>query len=224
MKKALIFILAAALLILAACGKPDQEEAPKSPVTGTDLAVYEEDPLIKEAEGELGDLEDLLGTEIALPKGIEAERYTVIDDNMAQVEFSIGENSFVGRYAKGQQENLSGMTKDFSNTETVTVKGCTVTLRYADETTVSRSGRNFGVADAYDPQADMSFCVIEKSFSSTEDLSAAMEALMESVAQPADETTEPKTAGPSAQTEEEARLAEELAWLQESVCYLCHWD
>ena len=214
MKKVLIFFLAAALLGLAACGKPEQEDVPTSPVTGTDLAVYEEDPLIKEAEGELGDLEDLLGTEIALPKDMEAERYTVIDDNMAQVEFSIGENSFVGRYAKGQQENLSGMTKDFSSTETVTLKGCTVTLRYSDEATASRSGRNFGVADVYDPKTDMSFCVIEKSFSSVEDLSAAMEALMESVAKP-DET---KDADQPAETDAD-KLAEEPGLMEDSVCF-----
>lgn len=177
MKKPLAILLALGLMLsLSACG------GPKEPVSNTDLVPYEEEPLIAETEGELADLESVLDRSIALPEEIDASRYTIIDDSVAQIEFSIGEASFVGRYAKGQQENLSGLEKDFTDTQTLDLDGVSVTIRYTDpEKTSSR--RTFGVADAYDAENGVSLCIIQKDFTSVEDIQSAMEALMHSVAQ-----------------------------------------
>ena len=199
MKKALIILLAAALLLsLSACGD-------KSPVSNTDLVPYEEEPPIQESEVKLSDLEDVLDQSIKLPKEWELTRCTLIDESVSQVEITSGEQQFVGRYAKGQEDNLSGMEKSFTDTETVDINGVSVTIRYTDPEKTNNK-RNFGVADAYDPAKDISFCIIQKNFTSVEDLSSAMEGLMDSI-------------GSSSAPETSAELDTEELKLEEEICF-----
>ena len=182
MKKLLAVLLALGLLFsFAACGEGNEEPVgQENPhVSNTDLVPYEEEPIITEMEGELKDLEAVLDQHLSLPEEWAASRCTVIDETVAQIEFSIGEDTYVARSAKGQQENLSDMGKIFTTTETVDVNGISVTIRYIDPEK-STLPLSFGVADAYDAEKDLSFCIIQDEFTSVEDLTAAMEALMES--------------------------------------------
>lgn len=225
MKKLGMVLLALSLLLtFAACG--GEQEDTQGPVSDTNLTPYEEEPVITEMEGELSDLEALLDRPVTLPEAWEVSRCTVIDDYMGQIEFTIGETSYVARYAAGQHENMSAMEKNFATTETVEIDGVSTTLRYTDPEEAS-GAVNFGVADAYDQAQDVTFCIIQKNFTTVEDLTAAMEALMESVTGGA-ATEDPATEDPAAEdpaaeepvTEEPAAGGETAgSSMEEAICF-----
>lgn len=214
-KLGIIGLTLALLLTFSACG--GEQEETQGPVTDTNLTPYEEEPVITEMEGDLEDLEALLGQPITLPDTWEVSRCTVIDDYMGQIEFSIGETTYVARYAAGQQENLSAMEKNFATTETVEINGVSVALRYTDAEE-SSTAVNFGVADAYDQSRDVTFCIIEKNFTTAEDLQSAMEALMESVTGNGN-AAGTDTAEPDANQEGDTETQTDEGLMEESVCF-----
>lgn len=214
-KLGIIGLTLALLLTFSACG--GEQEETQGPVTDTNLTPYEEEPVITEMEGDLEDLEALLGQPITLPDTWEVSRCTVIDDYMGQIEFSIGETTYVARYAAGQQENLSAMEKNFATTETVEINGVSVALRYTDAEE-SSTAVNFGVADAYDQSRDVTFCIIEKNFTTVEDLQSAMEALMESVTGNGN-AAGTDTAEPDANQEGDTETQTDEGLMEESVCF-----
>lgn len=199
MKKLLVLIICLLLAAgAAACSQPDAEEpGPEQPgeeemeweATPTDLEVdlsqyegYDQPAENEELVEDMARISELLGVSVALPEEFEVSRALVIDENIAQVEFTIGEDAYMGRYAAGLQENMSGMSKNFAKDETAEIAGLSVRLRYTPaEQAVNQTISTIGVADAYDAAKNISFMVVQMKNSSKEALIAAMEAFINSV-------------------------------------------
>jgi len=186
MKKVLILLLSLMLVFaFAACGA--EEEQPEAPVSDTDLNIIEteEESNVHEVEGELSQLEEVIGTTITLPESFVVTRYAVVNDNIAQVEFEYDELKFVGRYATGNQSNMSGLTREFTNNETVDVEGVSVQLRYnvyaEDDLSAQGASATMGIADAYNSTDDMSFMIYAVKGADKDNLTEAMTAFMDAV-------------------------------------------
>jgi hypothetical protein len=180
MKKLLIVLLALSLLfVFAACtgGNTNTDED----TTNEDVQKADdpESPIIEEVIGDPAELQEALGISIVLPEEYPVSEYRVIDEYMAQVAFYVGTNQAIARVAKGQYDNMSGLTTAFDLDETVTVSGLSVRLRYADPAAEALydADKN-GVADAYDAANDLSYMVYIYTNATKADLTAAMEALI----------------------------------------------
>ena len=180
MKKVLVLMLS--LLMLAAfagCGKDKT-------VSDTDL-IYEmeEEVRVNAVEGDLDQLEEFMGSQIQLPDSFRVTRYAIVDDAMAQIEFVYNDLTGVGRYAKGQYNNMSGLTRKFTNDENAEIEGVSAHLRYntyAEDSVESVSGDTKGVADAYDSAKDMSYMVYFTSGADKDILTESMSAFMAAIA------------------------------------------
>lgn len=181
MKKVLVLMLSLLLLLtFAACGK-DRDGA----VSDTNLIYQmEEEPTVTAVEGDLDQLEEFMGSEIQLPESFKVTRYAIVDDTMAQIEFTYEELKGVGRYANGQFNNMSGLTRSFTNDENAEIDGVSAHLRYntyEEGSVEAASGSTVGVADAYDSAKDMSYMVYFTSGADKDVLTEAMAAFMTAI-------------------------------------------
>ena len=146
------------------------------------------DPLVAEAEEEVSKLEQELDITIDLPEDFLITRSVLVEGYMAQIEFTFAEENYTGRYAKGQQENMSGFSKGFAHEETATIDGVAVKLRWTAKADImSEVETTIGVADAYDQAKDLSYMVVLTKDSTKEKLVDAITAFMQAASQGAPE-------------------------------------
>ncbi len=181
MKKVVALMLSLSLLLtLAAC--KNQEEGK---VSDTDMIFeMEEESTVNAVEGDLDQLEEFMGSQIELPETFVVTRYAIVDDTMAQIEFTYEDLKGAGRYAKGQYTNMSGLTRSFTNDENTEIDGVSAHLRYnsyEEGSVEAQSGSTVGVADAYDAEKDMSYMVYFTSGADKDVLTEAMAAFMTAI-------------------------------------------
>ncbi len=203
-KIGIIVLLAAALFALAACGNKDKQNETAEPAETTEETevtdeipgeIEEEEPAVEvpeyttplieddfsqvyDKDGDPDDLADATGASFVLPDKFEVTRYAIVNDSIAQVEFVYDGEDYVGRYATGRHSNLSGM-ENLKKSSTATVNGIPVQLRYTPDD--NSNGRSNGVADAYDQEKDITYCVIEMKKANEDNMIAAMEAFMDAI-------------------------------------------
>lgn len=179
MKKSLFLVLVLGImLVFAACGT-DGENASGTDIAGGEKAPDPDAPITEDIKGSVEDITNALGITVTLPNEYQLTRYAVIDDIQGQVEFLIGENQAVARVAKGQQTNMSELTGEFANTETVDINGVSAQVRYPNAGTESNyAADSMGVIDAYNAGADLSYSVVMLSNATKDELVAAMTALI----------------------------------------------
>ncbi len=194
MKKLFTVVLCLLCLALAfsfaACNKDKGEgEEPASPTDiPAEATPIEGDPLVAEAEEEVSKLEQELDITIDLPEDFLITRSVLVEGYMAQIEFTFAEENYTGRYAKGQQENMSGFSKGFAHEETATIDGVAVKLRWTAKADImSEVETTIGVADAYDQAKDLSYMVVLTKDSTKEKLVDAITAFMQAASQGAPE-------------------------------------
>ena len=125
-----------------------------------------------------------MGSQIELPETFVVTRYAIVDDTMAQIEFTYEDLKGAGRYAKGQYTNMSGLTRSFTNDENTEIDGVSAHLRYnsyEEGSVEAQSGSTVGVADAYDAEKDMSYMVYFTSGADKDVLTEAMAAFMTAI-------------------------------------------
>lgn len=195
MKKLLILLMSLLLVpALAACGQQAADEEPPEEeieweATPTDLEVdlspyegYDQPAENERLVEDMTQVNEMLGATVTLPADFTVSRTLVIDENVVQVEFTVGEDNYTGRYASGLHENMSGMTNNFVNDETVDIAGLSVRLRYTTpEQAPNETISTIGVADAYDQEKNISYMVALMKNSTKEKLVSAMEAFINSV-------------------------------------------
>ena len=177
LKGFLILVLVLGLMFaFAACKDNDGYTSP------TDVDVPDV-PEVPEVVGSVDDLINGVGLSVTMPEDYKINRYTVVNDNQAQIEFKVDEEQAIGRVAKGQQTNMSGVTDEFDNTETVDINGISATVRYPDEDDiVVYPGQAMGIIDAYDAANDISYSVTILGNATKDKLVAAMTALIDGTA------------------------------------------
>ncbi|MCR4963262.1 MAG: hypothetical protein K6B40_05210 [Firmicutes bacterium] len=113
------------------------------------------------------------------PDGTEKATYDIAEGSIAQSDYYLDDNHYVVRVAKGQQENLSGVSADetFSDDETVQVCGLDTRLRYNTDK-VGDTETTYGIADAYDAETDTCYCVFMVKNGQKDLLMQAMEKLI----------------------------------------------
>ena len=196
MKKFLWVLLTLLILFamaLTACSNDaesgeNEDVVPEYVATPEDLLSDEEyvpDPSVT-AENEVyleeySDAEALLGMDITFPEAFEISRVLIVDNTYVQVEFIMGDVSYMGRYATGLQENMSGIEKGFNTDETVDVDGLSLRLRYTVEEERDKSSSTMGVADSYNTTLNISYMLVQQTFVDAETLQEAMELFIGSV-------------------------------------------
>lgn len=212
MKKMLILLLCLLLCCgLVGCG--GQETAPADePASPTDIAekpatatLEEGVSGVAEAEEAVSELEKDLDITIELPEDFLITRSVMVDEVMAQIEFTFNEENYTGRYAVGLHENMSGFETGFRHEEFVEINGVQTKLRWSASDEVSSAIEpTIGVADAYDQGKNLSYMVVMTKDSSKDKLVAAMEAFMQAASLGAPEEMADAPADASADAPAEA--------------------
>lgn len=179
MKKLWIALLMLSLVFaFAACNDADKP-GDDGVVDESQKAPNPDAPIIEQVLGDPEELQTALGIAVSLPEEYPVARYAIIDGDMAQIEFYVGQNLAMGRVAKGQHDNMSAVASAFDFDETAQIAGLSVRLRYADpDAEAIYSASKLGVADAYDAAKDVSYMVSILTDATKADLTAAMEALI----------------------------------------------
>jgi len=164
MKKFVIVLLmligVLAMTALAGCGK-DSDSNVKS---------YDQ----------VDDLNEKADVELNIPEDAEKAQFQLLEGNIAQSDYYIGDIHYVVRVAKGQQENLSQLSADeqFTNDETTEISGLSTRLRYNVYEASTDMSTTYGIADAYDAETDISYCVFMVKDGNKELLTNAMQNLI----------------------------------------------
>ncbi len=115
-----------------------------------------------------------------LPANAEKAQFNLVDGTIAQSDYYVEDIHYIVRVTKGAQDNLSGISADekFTNDETADICGLSTRLRYNISETGSDSDTSYGIADAYDAETDISYCVFMIKGGTKDLLTTAMEKLI----------------------------------------------
>lgn len=135
----------------------DPEVDPVDPTQTADNEVYVEN---------YAEAAALLGLEgFDFHDDMKISRILIVDEIRVQIEFAIGELKYIAFMTTGLQENMSGLSKGFETSETVTIGSQSVQLRYteANSNTNVEASRQ-GVADGYDSALNISYSLVSQQF------------------------------------------------------------
>jgi len=181
MKKLLVILLCLMLTVCFAACSNDAAEDPAATgeeeyeyvPTPSDLleVEYEKDPSVTAENekylAEYSEAEALLGAYLVFPEEFDVFRVMIVDETIVQVEFSIGEVQYMGRFAPGLQENLSLLSGEYATDEHVDIAGLSVRLRYG--------AAKEAVADTFDSARNISISLVENTFADAESFKAVVE-------------------------------------------------
>ncbi len=175
MKKFFLAFMAISLLVvLAACDNNPADDDP-----GVQKADDPEAPITEQALEDKQELATMLGIDIDVAEKYSPDRYSVIETDQAQVDFSVGDSMAFGRMALGQRENMSGYTSTFDFDEQTEISGLPARLRYPDpDAEVTAFSGKIGIADVWDAEKDVTYLVVIFTNPTKAQLIEAMESLI----------------------------------------------
>ncbi len=165
-----ILIALSILLLVSVCALSACSSATDENESGVDVQQYDD----------LDSMNAQLDVNVNLPEGAEKAQFNIVDGTIAQSDYYLDDIHYVVRVTKGEQENLSGISADetFTNDETVEICGLDVRLRYNMSEVSADTETSYGIADAYDADTDISYCVFMIQGGQKDLLMEAMEKLI----------------------------------------------
>ena len=150
---------------------------------------------------EVSEAEALLGTTIVLPQEFEVSRMLIVDGTYVQVEFVLAGVDYLGRWASGLHENMSGMTDGFLHDENVEINGLSVRLRWTESSEAVGFTSSLGVVDTYDAARNISFMLVQNEEATQDSLTAVAEDFINAIGaeHPAEEPAEDPAEEPAAE-------------------------
>ena len=193
MKKLLLLLLSVALLLtFAACGAEseeagDVEYVAEPAATGTDVEYTADPTETAENETYLTDYAEA-AARLGLPalnfQGLDIYRVLLVDEDKVQVEFNCNDKLYLGQYIVGLQENPSGLSGIFENTESVELSGENVTFEYPtidpeNQPAPEQAGsKQHALAQTYDAETNLTAWLVDDGYTDLEEFKTVTEAFL----------------------------------------------
>lgn len=189
MKKILTVLLCISMmLVLVACSNDPADGGDDYVATPSDILDQDPTPLDPSATADneqfLEDMQEahsVIDVYLDLPASFEPTRAIIVDETIVQVEFKVDGQSYVARMSKGLQENLSLLSGDFGNEESVTIDGLAVALRYTLPEEREQISIKQGVAEVYHSERDLTISVVVNDFQDKESFQTVVEQFLASL-------------------------------------------